>query len=52
MKQNCNGKERDRDDWASLIRQVDPRLRVEEIKSPKGSLLSVIKVRWDGPQMF
>ena len=52
MKQNFNGKERDKDDWLALIQSADPRFRLSNVKSPAGSLLSIIECVWEGPQMF
>ena len=44
MKHVFNGKERDADEWASLLAQVDPRLELRSIKSPPQSMLSIIEV--------
>ena len=44
MKHVFNGKERDADEWASLLAQVDPRLNLHSIKSPPQSMLSIIEV--------
>ena len=44
MKHVFNGKERDADGWASLLAQVDPRLKLHSIESPPQSMLSIIEV--------
>ena len=44
MAQSFSGKERDADDWAALVADVDHRLHIQEIKSPPHSLLSVIYI--------
>lgn len=44
MKNVFNGKERDFDGWAALIARVDPRACIQQIRSPPGSLLSIIEV--------
>lgn len=42
MKAAFNGKERDAEDWAALAARVHPRLRLDGISTPEGSLLSII----------
>ncbi|KAF2229480.1 S-adenosyl-L-methionine-dependent methyltransferase [Viridothelium virens] len=44
MTQSFSGTERDSEDWRALIANVDPRLRVLEIRNSPGSLLSVIQI--------
>lgn len=44
MKHVFNGKERDADGWASLLEQVDPRLKLLSIESPPQSMLSIVEV--------
>jgi len=44
MKHVFNGKERDAQEWSALIAQIDSRLRIQDIISPRGSLLSILKV--------
>ncbi len=43
-----NAKERDLDDWNHLLKQADPRFRLEDVKKPKGSRLAIIEVAWKG----
>lgn len=49
MKHVFNGKERDADEWANLLAQVDPRLKIQSIKSPPQSMLSIIEVVLEEP---
>ncbi len=41
-----NAKERDADDWASLLHEADRNFHLVAIKQPLGSRLSVIEVCW------
>ena len=41
-----NAKERDADDWASLLHEADGNLHNVAIQQPSGSRLSVIEVCW------
>ena len=41
-----NSQERDQEDWEELFRNVDSRLKIEEIKRMKGAKLDLIVVRW------
>ncbi|KAK5651494.1 hypothetical protein OQA88_11948 [Cercophora sp. LCS_1] len=43
-----NAKERDVDDWRSLITLADERFKITGINRPEGSQLSVIEVTWEG----
>jgi hypothetical protein len=52
MKGIQNAKERDATDWVQLFASVDPRFKSLEIKSPKGSFLSMICVTWEGEDTF
>jgi 6-hydroxytryprostatin B O-methyltransferase len=44
MMQAFNSKERDLDDWNSLIAAADPRLRLVQVAQPFGSAMSVLEV--------
>lgn len=41
-----NAKERDRGEWAALLRAADERFRIREIRRAEGSMLSCIEVVW------
>lgn len=41
-----NAKERDLDDWNDLLKQADPRFRLEHVNKPQGSRLAIIEVAW------
>ena len=43
-----NSKERDVDDWATLLRQADERFSLVDIKRPSRSKLSFIEIIWRG----
>ena len=47
MKQVLNAKEREIEDWRSLIQDVDPRLRIKAIRTPEGCQHSVIELSLD-----
>ena len=50
MKHVFNGKERDADEWANLLAQVDPRLKLQSIKSPPKSMLFIIEIVLEEPR--
>lgn len=52
MKGIQNAKERDSTDWEQLFKSVDPRFKILEIKSPKGSYLSLICAIWEGEDTY
>jgi hypothetical protein len=39
-----NAKERSRDDWEKLVEQVDQKLRIRSISTPKETAMSVIEI--------
>ena len=41
-----NAKERDIDDWISLLAMADPRFRLLNCKQPPGSRLAIMEVGW------
>ena len=43
-----NAGERDSDDWVDLFNRADPRFQLVNIRTPKGSNLSIIEVIWAG----
>ncbi|KAK4443168.1 O-methyltransferase-domain-containing protein [Podospora aff. communis PSN243] len=43
-----NAKERDIDDWRSLVAMADERFKITKILRPEGSQLSIIEVTWEG----
>ena len=47
MKHTFNSKERDADEWESLLQTADSRFHLKSIKSAPGSFLSLIEVSWD-----
>jgi len=49
MRALSNGKEREARDWETLFAGADERFVVEEMKTPVGSNLGIIVVRWDDP---
>lgn len=42
-----NAKERDLDDWKSLIAMADERFKITKIVTPEGSQLSIIELTWE-----
>ena len=46
-----NAKEREKDDWANLVRRADGRFHIVGIKQPSGSWLSMIEVCWLSPSV-
>jgi hypothetical protein len=50
MKEVQNAKERDAEEWATLFAQADPsgKLKFEGVKTPEGSVLSMISAVWTG----
>lgn len=46
MKQTFNSKERSENDWKNLLRKVDERFSVVEVRRPAGSQLGIIVVEW------
>lgn len=52
MKGFQNAKERDATDCAQLFESVDSRLKILEIKSRKGSFLSLVCAVWEGEDTF
>lgn len=42
-----NSKERDRDDWAQLFQDADPRFRFVGLKQPAFSELGIIEAAWE-----
>ena len=51
MLEMFNSKERDADEWASLLRQADERFKLVDIKRPFRSKLSFIEIVWKGNEM-
>lgn len=47
MKEIQNAKERDADDWKKLFEDADPRFKFKGIKTPVGSILSMISATWE-----
>lgn len=43
-----NGKERDEDDWRSLVERTDRRFKVTQTIRAQGSDLQIIEVTWQG----
>jgi hypothetical protein len=43
-----NGKEREKQDWISLIHTADVRFKVQDIKQLPGSNLGIIELMWEG----
>ncbi|KAL9117696.1 MAG: hypothetical protein Q9187_005766 [Circinaria calcarea] len=52
MKQQLNSKEREGEEWAGLLQQVDPKLKLIAIKNSPQSLLSIIKTQWEGETSY
>lgn len=52
MKQQLNSKEREGEEWAALLQQVDPKLKLVAIKSWPQSLLSIIEAQWEGETSY
>ncbi|PQE06070.1 s-adenosyl-l-methionine-dependent methyltransferase protein [Rutstroemia sp. NJR-2017a BBW] len=50
MKEVQNAKERDEEEWATLFTQADPsgKLKFEGVKTPEGSVMSMISAVWTG----
>ena len=47
MKAMFNAKERDLDDWSSLLLKADPRFKILNINKLLSSPLALIEVGWD-----
>ena len=43
-----NAKERDIDDWTKLFEDTDSRFKIQGVKKPLNSRLSIIEVIWMG----
>jgi hypothetical protein len=43
-----NAKERDREEWASLIKTADPSFKLASIRMPQDAKLAVIEIIWEG----
>jgi hypothetical protein len=41
-----NGREREKDEWIELFREVDERLMLENLEMPKGAAHGIIVARW------
>ena len=48
MMQAMGGQERDMNQWNSLVRDTDAKLKIVSVVKPKGSVLSVIDVSFEG----
>ena len=46
-----NAKERDIDDWTKLLKDADPRFKLEAVNMPPNSLLAMIVVAWEADEM-
>jgi 6-hydroxytryprostatin B O-methyltransferase len=46
MMQAMGGQERDMEQWETLVKAVDQKLEIVSVKKPKGSVLSVIEVKF------
>lgn len=44
MLQAFNSKERDEDDWTSLLALTDPRLKLVNVVQPFGSAMSILEI--------
>lgn len=44
-----NAKERDRNDWAQLFQEVDPRFKFVGVKQPAFSRMGIIEAVWTNP---
>ena len=47
-----NAKEHDAGEWAELFRNANPMSKLLGIKSPIGSILSIMEARWEGETSF
>lgn len=46
MEERLNSKERNIEDWTTLLKQADERFHVKEVKRSEGSTLQIIDVEW------
>jgi hypothetical protein len=46
MKEMFNSKERNIEDWTTLLNQADERFHIKEVKRPQGSALQIIDLEW------
>lgn len=43
----CNARERERDDWVDIFKQVDERFKVVNAYVPKGAALGIVEAVWE-----